>query len=63
MVGFPDACDYNADIAIPSPIFEDTVFATSADQFAWTCGWYVTYEWGGADDVFFVIYSANSVYL
>ena len=31
MIGFPDACNYNADLAIPSEITEDTVFATTGD--------------------------------
>jgi len=31
MIGFPDACTYNPDLAIPSKVEEDTVFATTGD--------------------------------
>jgi hypothetical protein len=40
MVGFPNACTYTDWIAISTPVVSDTVWATTGDQFAWTCGYY-----------------------
>ena len=37
--------------------------ATTYDQFAWTCGYYVTYLWQGEDPVFFTITTAGSMFI
>jgi hypothetical protein len=59
MVGFPNACTYTDWIARSTPVVVDTVWATTGDQFAWTCGYYAEYEWSGSSMVYFEI-STNS---
>jgi len=63
MVGFPgpSMCSYSDWLSISMELVSDTPYATSADQFAWTCGYLVEYEWNGADDVYFEIVSMNAV--
>lgn len=46
MIGFPDAC-IKSDAGIDYDIVLDTEYATTGDQFAWTCGYYVIVEWSG----------------
>lgn len=61
MIGFPDACSYTDWLAIKTPVDVQTIMATTGDQFAWTCGFYVTIEWTGKDDVYFEIYTGNAL--
>jgi hypothetical protein len=61
MIGFPGACSYSDGLAIGSTITSDTVWATTGDQFAWTCGYYVTYEWQGYDNVYFELHTNNAM--
>jgi len=65
MVGFPNLCSYVDWLGISTPFsalgLEETIIATSADQWAWTCGYYVTYEWNGEDDGWFIIAADNAV--
>jgi len=61
MTGFPNMCSYVDWSAIDYPLIEDVDVATTGDQFAWTCGYYVQYEWSGYDDVYFEIDSMNSI--
>jgi len=61
MVGFPNLCSYTDWLAIYTPVIEGNLWATSADQFAWTCGYYVQYEWNGNGDVWFEVASENAV--
>ena len=42
MTGFPNACSYSYG-GTGVEISEDTETATTGDQFAWTCGYYVIY--------------------
>lgn len=35
--------------------------ATTGDEFAWTCGYYVEYEWSGYHDVYFEIDTLNAM--
>jgi len=61
MVGFPNACSYVSWLGIPSTFEEDAVVKTSGDQFAFTCGYYVTYEWAGSGDLWFEVASMNAL--
>jgi hypothetical protein len=61
MVGFPNLCSDGGDFSIYSPLIEDVAVATSADQFAWTCGYYAQYEWDGSGDLWFEVGSDNAV--
>jgi hypothetical protein len=61
MIGFPGACTYTDWLAISTPVIEGTIWATTGDQFAWTCGYWVEYEWDGYDDATFEIASMNAV--
>lgn len=61
MIGFPDLCTYSDALAISTFGLEDTVYATTGDQFAWTCGYYTTFEWNGDDDVEFQVHSMNAI--
>lgn len=61
MIGFPGLCSYTDWLAISTPVVEATVWATTGDQFAWTCGYYVEIEWNGNDDVWLEVASMNAV--
>jgi len=63
MSGFPGAttCNWADWASIEKSLKEDTNYATSADEFAWTCGYYVEYEWNGEGDVYFEIDSNNAL--
>ena len=61
MVGFPNACSYSDWAGISYPMMSDVEYATTGDQFAWTCGYYVFYEWSGAESVYFEISSMNAI--
>jgi len=61
MIGFPGMCTYTDWAAIDYPLIEDVDVATTGDQFAMTCGYYVQYEWSGYDDVYFEIDSMNAI--
>jgi len=61
MIGFPGMCTYTEWAAIDYPLIEGVDVATTGDQFAMTCGYYVQYEWSGYDDVYFEITSMNAV--
>jgi len=61
MIGFPGLCSYTDWLAISTPVVQGQVWATTGDQFAWTCGYYVEYEWNGNDDVYFEVLSMNAV--
>jgi len=61
MQGFPNACGYTDWIALSYPLLEDIKVATSGDEFAWTCGYYVEYEWNGEGDVYFEVESNNAI--
>jgi len=49
MVGFPGngMCTYVDWIAITYPLLPVIKWATSGNEFAMTCGYYVEYEWTG----------------
>jgi len=61
MIGFPGLCSYSDGIAISSDVTEGVKVATTGDEFAWTCGYYVEYEWSGLDDVYFEVDTLNAV--
>lgn len=63
LIGFPgpDMCSYTDWLSISTELPSESPIATSADQFAFTCGYYAQYEWIGDDDVYFEIVSMNAV--
>jgi hypothetical protein len=63
MIGFPGKgwCSYSDWASILTPIAQSTEYATIADQFAWTCGYYVEYEWNGNGEIYWEINSMNAV--
>lgn len=66
MGGFPGSCSDPSDDATGTS--DETNWeagdkiATSGNEFAWTCGYYVEYEWDGNGDVYFEINSNNAIY-
>jgi len=62
MSGFPGSCTYTSDSsAVGNPLDAGTKIATSGNEFAWNCGYYVEYEWNGNGDVYFQINSNNAI--
>jgi hypothetical protein len=61
MVGFPGACTYTDWIAMSMEVTEDEHISTTGDEFAWTCGYYVEYDWDGEDEVYFEIETDNAI--
>jgi len=63
MIGFPNACSYVNWLGISSTFTEGDVVATTGDQFAWTCGYYVTYEWDGYGDLWFEVSTMGAAHI
>jgi len=52
MIGFPNACSFDETFGIHYELELGTEYATTGDQFAWTCGWYVAMDWSGYGDLY-----------
>lgn len=61
MIGFPNACTFNYDFGIKSDLVLGTEYATTGDQFAWTCGYYVEVEWSGYSGVHIEVWTLNGL--
>lgn len=63
MFGIPGSCDFYPEVAVSWEPAVGELVKTSGDDFAFTCGYYVEYEWNGQFDVFWKIKSNNAINL
>jgi len=61
MIGFPDACSFDETFGIHYELELGTEYATTGDQFAWTCGWYVAMDWSGMGDLYIESWTMNAL--
>lgn len=61
MIGFPDACTYDYTFGVKYDLEQGVEYATTGDQFAWTCGWYVEVEWWGDKGLYIESWTKNAV--
>jgi len=61
MIGFPNACSFDETFGIHYELELGEEYATTGDQFAWTCGWYVAMDWSGMDDLYIESWTMNAL--
>lgn len=61
MIGFPDACTYDYTFGVKYELEQGMEYATTGDQFAWTCGWYVQVEWSGYEGLYIESWTKNAL--
>jgi len=63
MVGFPGKgwCSPGGWWGIDSVMEEGVEYATTGDQFAWTCGYVVHYWWPGDESIYWEMHTQNAV--
>jgi len=61
MIGFPNACSFDETFGIHYELELGTEYATTGDQFAWTCGWYVAMDWSGMGDLYIESWTMNAL--
>jgi hypothetical protein len=61
MIGFPGMCSYEEIIGVRYDIELGVTYATTGDQFAWTCGYYTEVLWMGNEGVHIEVWSMNAL--
>lgn len=61
MIGFPDACTYDETFGVHYDLDLGLEYATTGDQFAWTCGWYVKVDWSGMNSLYIESWTMNAI--
>lgn len=61
MIGFPDACTFDETFGVHYELEQGVEYATTGDQFVWTCGWYVQVDWSGDRGLYIENWSKNAI--